>query len=215
VVLKKLESSLEKVFTKPFSRAMKNALEPIEIGVRILREIDLTRRISTQGPVSPNVIQVWLGEADAQRFDGFQKALVTELEETVRQHALTEGYSFVGPVRVEIFVDDAVKPGDVIVETSFEGGEAQPRLLLSDGRSFPVGNSPLVVGRSPDVAIVINDTNVSRRHAEVWRTADGIAIRDLGSTNGTYVNGYRVDAVSLSPRDDITIGPIHMRIELA
>ena len=65
---------------------------------------------------------------------------------------------------------------------------------------------PLVIGRSPDIDVVINDSNVSRRHAEVWRTNEGVAMRDLESTNGTYVNGHRISAVSLSPRDDITVG---------
>jgi len=56
---------------------------------------------------------------------------------------------------------------------------------------------------------------VSRQHAEVWRTAEGVAIRDLRSTNGTFVNGHRIDAVSLSPRDDIAVGTLHFRIEMA
>jgi hypothetical protein len=158
---------------------------------------------------------VWLGPSDAQRFDGFQKALVAELEETVRQHAVSEGYSFVGPVTVEIFIDDRLKPGDLAVKADFVGGESQPRLLASDGRTFAVGEQPLIIGRSPDVAVVINDSNVSRRHAEVWRTSEGVAIRDLQSTNGTYVNGHRITAVSLSPRDDVTVGTLHFRIELA
>jgi pSer/pThr/pTyr-binding forkhead associated (FHA) protein len=69
--------------------------------------------------------------------------------------------------------------------------------------------------RSPDVEVVLNDAKVSRQHAEVWRTSEGVAIRDLQSTNGTYVNGHRVSDVSLSPRDDVTIGTFHFRIELA
>ena len=158
---------------------------------------------------------MWLGPVDAARFDGFQKALVTELEETVRQHAVSEGYSFVGPVVVEIYIDDDLKSGNVEVKTEFVGGESQPRLIVSDGRAFNVGERALIIGRSPDIDVVINDSNVSRRHAEVWRTSEGVAIRDLQSTNGTYVNGHRVNAVSLSPRDDVTIGTLHMRIELA
>jgi hypothetical protein len=180
-----------------------------------VREVDLTRRLSSQGPISPNQIRLWLGPEDAARFDGFQKALVSELEETVRQHAVAEGYSFVGPVAVEIFIDDDIKIGDMAVKADFVGGESQPRLIASDGRSFPVGEHPLVIGRSPDVAVVINDSNVSRRHAEVWRTSEGVAVRDLESTNGTFVNGHRITAVSLSPRDDITVGTLHFRIELA
>jgi hypothetical protein len=215
MVLKSVENRLERIFERTFSRPFKSALQPIEIGTRIVREVDLTRRLSSQGPISPNQIRVWLGPNDAARFEGFQKALVAELEETVRQHAVGEGYSFVGPVHVEIFIDDDLKAGNLEVKTEFVGGESQPRLLVSDGRSFAVGERSLVIGRSPDVDLVINDSNVSRRHAEVWRTSEGVAIRDLQSTNGTFVNGHRISAVSLSPRDDVTIGTIHMRIELA
>jgi hypothetical protein len=215
MVLKNVENRLERIFERTFSRPFKNALQPIEIGTRIVREVDLTRRLSSQGPISPNAIRVWLGPADAERFEGFQKALVSELEETVRQHAIAEGYSFVGPVQVAIFIDDDIRPGDLAVKTDFVGGESQPRLLVSDGRSFAIGDRPLVIGRSPDVDVVVNDSNVSRRHAEVWRTIEGIAVRDLQSTNGTFVNGHRVTAVSLSPRDDVVIGPLHLRIELA
>lgn len=215
MVLKKVENSLERIFERTLSRPFKNALQPIEIGTRIVREIDLTRRLSGHGPLSPNVVRVWLSPADAQRFDGFQKALVAELEETVRQHALNEGYSFVGPVDVEVFIDDDVKTGSVAVETEFVGGSSDPRLVASDGRSFTLGDTPLIIGRSPQAGVVINDSNVSRQHAEVWRTVEGVAIRDLRSTNGTFVNGHRIDAVSLSPRDDIAVGTLHFRIEMA
>jgi hypothetical protein len=215
MVLKKVENRLERLFERSLSRPFKNSLQPIEIGARIIREVDLTRRLSNQGPLSANHIRVWLSPEDAERFDGFQKALIAELEETVRQHALSEGYNFVGPVRVEVFIDDDLKVGNLAVVTEFLGGESQPRLIVNDGRSFVVADRPLVIGRSPDVDVVINNTSVSRRHAEVWRTSDGVAVRDLESTNGTYVNGHRVTAVSLSPRDDVTIGAVHLRIELA
>ena len=215
MVLKKVENRLERIFERSLSRPFKNSLQPIEIGARIIREIDLTRRLSSQGPISANRVRVWLGPIDAERFNGFQKALIAELEETVRQHAVSEGYNFVGPVKVEVFIDDDLKAGNLAVKTEFVGGEGQPRLLADDGRTFNIGDRPLVIGRSPDVDVVINDSNVSRRHAEVWRTNEGVAIRDLESTNGTFVNGHRITSVSLSPRDDVTVATLHMRIELA
>ena len=215
MVLKNVENRLERLFERGFSRTFKAALQPIEIGTRIVREIDLTRRLSSQGPISANEVRVWIAPGDAERFEGFQKALLAELEETVRQHAISEGFSFVGPVKVEVFVDDDLKVGDLEVQTEFVGGESQPRLLANDGRSFVVGDRPLVIGRSPDVDVVINDSGVSRRHAEVWRTTEGVAVRDLESTNGTFVNGHRISAVSLSPRDDVVVGALHFRIELA
>jgi hypothetical protein len=215
MVLKNVENRLERLFSKPFSKTFKSGLQPVEIASRILRELDLTRRLTGQGPVSANAIRVWLGPEDAERFDGFQQPLIHELEEAVRQHAVSEGYSFAGPVKVEIFLNDDLSLGEVEIAVRFIGGTAEPKLICSDGRSFPVGGRPLIIGRSPEVDVTINDSNVSRRHAEVWRTPEGVAIRDLGSTNGTIVNGHVIEAVSLSPRDEVSIGNVRFRIEMA
>ena len=68
MVLKNVENRLERIFERTFSRPFKTSLQPIEIGTRIVREVDLTRRLSSQGPISPNIVRVWLGPADAQRF---------------------------------------------------------------------------------------------------------------------------------------------------
>ncbi len=215
MVLKNVENRLERLFSKPFAKTFKSGLQPVEIASRMLREIDLTRRLTGQGPISANAVRVWLGPEDADRFDGFQQPLIKELEEAIRQHAVAEGYSFAGPVKVEIFLKDDLSLGDVELAVRFIGGAAQPKLICSDGRSFAVGDRPLVIGRSPDVDVTVNDSNVSRQHAEVWRTPEGIAIRDLGSTNGTVVNGQVIDAVSLSPRDEVSIGNVRFRIEMA
>jgi hypothetical protein len=215
MVLKNIENRLERLFSKPFSKTFKSGLQPIEIASRILREIDLTRRLTGQGPVSANAVRVWLGPKDAERFDGFQQPLIHELEEAVRQHAVAEGYSFAGPVKVEIFLKDELVLGEAEVAVRFIAGASQPKFICSDGRSFSVGEHPLIIGRSPEVDITVNDPNVSRQHAEVWRTPEGVAIRDLGSTNGTVVNGHVIDAVSLSPRDEVSIGNVRFRVELA
>jgi hypothetical protein len=215
MVLKNLENRLERLFSKPFSKTFKAGLQPIEIASCILREIDLTRRLSGQGPISANAVRVWLGPEDAERFDGYQAPLIHELEEAVRQHAVAEGYSFPGPVKVEIFLKDELSLGQAEVAVRFIAGVAQPKFICSDGRSFVVGERPLIIGRSPDVDITVNDANVSRQHAEVWRTPEGVAIRDLGSTNGTVVNGHVIEAVSLSARDEVSIGNVRFRVELA
>src|SRR5215217_6282516 len=65
-------------------------------------------------------------------------------------------------------------------------------LVVSEGRRLVVGRSGAVVGRSRDCDIVLGDSNVSRRHAEVRPTDDGWTIVDLGSTNGVTVNGRRI-----------------------
>lgn len=89
--------------------------------------------------------------------------------------------------------------------------EEGPRPLK--GTSLPVG-TPIVIGRSPGADICIADDFVSGRHARVSPTGDGLAIEDLGSTNGTLHNGRPVSAPeSLAPGDTISIGAVRIRVE--
>lgn len=215
MALRNVESRLERLFERGLSRPFRTSLQPIEIGQQMVREIDLGRRVTRGDLFVPNHIKIWLSPADAQRFDGFQSALTTELCETARLHAVAEGYNFVGPVAVEIFVDDDLAAGNLVTKATFVEGISEPRVIARDGSVYPIGDQPLVIGRLSACDIVINDANVSRRHAEIWRTSEGVAIRDLQSTNGTMVNGHRITAVSLSPKDEIEIGTQTLRIELA
>ena len=215
MALRNVESRLEKLFERGLSRPFRGTLQPVEIGQRMVREMDLGRRVANRGLMAPNHIKIWLSPADAERFEGFQKALVAELSETARQHAIAEGYNFVGPVAVELFIDDDLRGGNFGVKASFVGGDSEPRVVCADGATYAIGQRPLVIGRLSECDIVVNDSNVSRRHAEIWRTTEGIAVRDLNSTNGTFVNGHKITAVSISPKDEIEVGTMSMRIELA
>jgi Protein of unknown function (DUF3662)/FHA domain len=88
-------------------------------------------------------------------------------------------------------------------------------IVVVDGRRMMVGRTGAVIGRSRDCDIVLADANVSRRHAEILPTEGGWSVGDLGSTNGTAVNGRRIrGAVSLSGGDRIEIGTSELRFEL-
>src|SRR5687767_1341648 len=80
------------------------------------------------------------------------------------------------------------------------------KLVGTEGaQSFELREGPpLVVGRAPNSDIPIFDPTISRRHAEVECGDDGFAIRDLGSSNGTYVNGERVTHRAIAPGDVLT-----------
>jgi pSer/pThr/pTyr-binding forkhead associated (FHA) protein len=86
-------------------------------------------------------------------------------------------------------------------------------VLVWDGGSAPIGDRPLVIGRSRDCDVTLADGNVSRRHAELGRGEEGFAIRDLDSTNGTLVNGRRVRRAAVGAGDEITVGASALRIE--
>ncbi len=69
-----------------------------------------------------------------------------------------------------------------------------------------VAGARYVIGRSPDADLVIDDSRVSKRHAVVYSEGGGFQVRDLGSSNGTLVNGRRVDQGPLAAGDEIFIG---------
>jgi pSer/pThr/pTyr-binding forkhead associated (FHA) protein len=77
----------------------------------------------------------------------------------------------------------------------------------------PDGPGPWVIGRSPRCRLAIHADTVSRAHAELRRTDAGWEIRDLGSTNGTWVNGWRVQRAVLPPGDDLLLGEVRVRLD--
>jgi len=94
------------------------------------------------------------------------------------------------------------------------GLDRRQALLVGEGRRNVLGGNRVVVGRSREADIVLNDPNVSRRHAELRREESGWHVVDLGSTNGIKVNGRRVDQTGLRPGDQITIGVTDLTFEL-
>ena len=74
------------------------------------------------------------------------------------------------------------------------------------GSRFLLDRDATTVGRHPDADIFLDDVTVSRQHVEVLRTAAGVLVKDLGSLNGTYVGGERVEEHLLSSGDEVQIG---------
>lgn len=81
------------------------------------------------------------------------------------------------------------------------------------GRVFALADSPLSFGRTPENSIVIASPLASRRHAEIRREGDGYVLYDLGSSNGTLVNGQRMQSQRLQPGDVISIGDETFRFD--
>jgi hypothetical protein len=74
------------------------------------------------------------------------------------------------------------------------------------GARFLLDRDTTTVGRHPDSEIFLDDVTVSRRHAEFVRSEQGSKVRDLGSLNGSYVNGERVEERILGTGDEVQIG---------
>jgi hypothetical protein len=97
-----------------------------------------------------------------------------------------------------------------------EAGRRPPRALLAvEGRRLLVPPGGATIGRSRDCDIVLEDSGISRRHAEVRPAADGWTVEDLGSTNGVLVNGHKLTgAQPLSAGDRVELGSTEIVFEV-
>jgi hypothetical protein len=215
--LQQFEQRLERLVEGAFAKAFRSGVQPVELGRRLAREMDLHRTVGVRGLIAPNHFRVALSPSDHERFASFSESLTRELGDAVREHGRDENYSFVGPVEVTIEEDTSLGAGEFLVASELveaPGGARIAALAMDDGHRVVVADQPVRIGRQSDCEIVLTDPNVSRHHAEVKRDADQFVVADLGSTNGTKVNGQGVKkARPLSDGDEITVGTTRLRFE--
>jgi hypothetical protein len=199
-------------------RRSRNSIRPIELGRRLIREMDDQRSVDVKGQrVVPNEYSILLSANDHAGFADIEDALKTELVEAVREYAREEGYHFMGPVKVDLVVDNSLKPGRFGIASQMKQSEPGRRpgtIVMPSGDRIELIDARNVIGRLADCRIQITDTNTSRQHAEIHRAGSGFVIADLGSTNGTYVNGERLTADRrLRDGDIVTVGAVSLRFE--
>src|SRR6266404_5506051 len=92
-----------------------------------------------------------------------------------------------------------------------------PRLvLLSEGltgRTYELKTDRTTVGRVSDNAFEIPEASVSSHHCEIFLRGSDVVIKDLGSTNGTFINGEKIEEGTLKPGQILRVGMIEMRLE--
>jgi hypothetical protein len=204
-----------------FSKAFRSGLQPVEIAKRIVREMDDHKQVGVAEIWAPNRFEVSLASDDAPRFTQIEAALVSELKRVIVETAAERGWGLVGPPEVELFVADELRKGDLDVEASMAEGDekvapkvptapdARPRLVIHANnarRDVVLDGDVVTIGRVTDCDVVVADKGVSRRHAQI-RTKDGAStLTDLGSTNGTQLNGQQIQSRVLNDGDRIVIG---------
>src|SRR5690606_17630712 len=85
-----------------------------------------------------------------------------------------------------------------------------------EGTEIPLKKEKFVIGRSRECTLRAGSDAISRHHCLILRTDDGYTVRDLGSRNGTYVNGERIAAETELKHDDtLRVGPLEFRCEMS
>ncbi len=106
-------------------------------------------------------------------------------------------------------------PTAVFVVPGADGPRATIREVRSDGsgRSVELNGRPMTIGRAPDNVLVLADSRASRHHARIDARRGSLVLTDLGSTNGSWVNGRRVESIALGQGDRLRIGTTELLVE--
>lgn len=227
-VLREFEKRLEGIVEGFFARALPGGgVQPVELGKRMVRSMDEQRTVAASGAVFvPNGFVFRLPSKDHERLTQIKGVLRKELSAVARRAAASEHWQMVGPPEIAIVEDAALRKGSFVVEAEFveaekpepEAGpqtqliqmslsaDAELVLVGRSSRAWPLSKEALSLGRMDDCDVIVPDPGVSRRHAEIRREGDEWVIVDLGSTNGTEINGRRVNRHRLSHGDRILLG---------
>ena len=222
-VLQRFERRIEEMVNRPFARAFKAEVQPVEIAGALQRECDSRAAIVARDrTMVPNVFTVSLGEHDHERLRVYAEALGQELASMVRDHAAEQHYVFLGPVQVGFERDDSLPTGRFRVRSEAlpakgaigsksgpaAGTGGQPYLDV-DGVPYALPLGTTRIGRSAEADLRIEDPGISRLHAEIRRGGrDGreVMVADLGSTNGVVIDGDLVGTHRLRDGDRILLG---------
>lgn len=211
------ERRLENLVEGVFGRVFKSTVRPVEIGRRLIREMEATRDVDVRGAtIVANAFTVCLSETDYEQFADIHTTVCAELADAGRDHARDEGYQFVGHASCELVIDPDLRTGAFAIDAKFRegaGGTGPGTLLLPSGERRPLTEETVTIGRMPGSTIVLTDPNASRRHAEIRPMGSGYVLVDLGSTNGSRVNGSRVDNHHLADGDTLSFGNTVIRFE--
>lgn len=214
MALRDLENRLERMVEGVFARAFRSGLQPVEISRRLERRLEADRTLDAQGrPIGPNCFTVHVAPDDHERFAQIADDLCLELAGAVRARATDRGIRFPGRVAVSLAPDERLATGRVEIDAAFVAGDppgSTPAYIeLTDGRRIPL-KGLTTFGRNAESTVVLDDPNASRQHAEVHPVGDTFELVDLGSTNGSRVNGKRVDRRELADGDVLAFGTITM-----
>ena len=207
-LLDSFEKGLERAVNGAFARTFRSGIQPVEIASALRSELDKKAAVVSRDRIlAPNTFEVFLSPADSEKMGALGSALRAELDEVVEKHARTQGYSFAGPVSITLRREDGIATGTLRVDSQTATGTVSWQGVVDiDGQRHTLTKARTVIGRGSDADITLADAGTSRKHVEILWDGERAMVRDLGSTNGTQLNGRKVAEAPLPPDSTVTIG---------
>ncbi|MDQ2653972.1 MAG: FHA domain-containing protein [Chloroflexota bacterium] len=199
-------------------------VQPAEIGRRLEHALLGSRRTSMGHVIGANHYVITLHPDDFSAFASWQVALARELENWLGEVAFRHGVTMLGSPQVVVESDPALARRMIHVVAGFSAAsvpsDSQPgpiaRLipLSGEGNVIVLTGLETAVGRATGNDLVISAAEVSREHARLRRDGNVLEVRDLGSRNGTWVNGVRISTHRARSGDEIAFGTLRYRLDL-
>ena len=225
-----------------FARAYATSIRPISLGRQLIGLLDAS---ADHQPLSGSYV-IRMQSSDLAAFVDVKAHLIRELVIAATQHCEKQGYEYNEPFSVVLEDDEAIKAGtfqispqltpkittqpagstsastsarpieDVAEIISTPVPAANAALVLSTGQRINLSGETMKIGRHATCSVVFADSNVSREHAQLINSIDGWSIVDLGSTNGTKVNGVKIAGQKLlMTGDELAFGTSTARFEVS
>ncbi|HEY5685451.1 MAG TPA: FhaA domain-containing protein [Acidimicrobiia bacterium] len=209
-LFRELEQRLEGLIDGIAGRVFRGPLHPSEVASGLIRRLDLELDDSM---VASNRIEIRMSERDVA--GAIPPELAHAIEAFVEEAALERGWRLEGPATVSVVIDPDLPRGKTLVTASKNPGDRMAWGTLHGQSVFPLTVNRSVVGRAGDCDVVIGDERASRHHACLWMEAGRVLVADLGSSNGTWVDGRRVgdSAAPVEPGSVLTFGPVSFRFQ--
>lgn len=207
-LLDRFEKGLERVVNGAFAKTFKSGLQPVEITAALRRELDTKAAIVSRDRILvPNQFTVHLAPGDHARMLGIGPTLIDELTQLIQTHATAQHYRFAGGISIKLLEDLTLTEGVVHIESTNVKGEVSWTPVLDiNGKRHPITKSHTVIGRGANADITVDDSGISRKHVEILWDGKRAQVNDLGSTNGSKLNGVSVTKAALPTDSVISIG---------
>jgi len=228
-ILSDFEDRLARMVEGAFAGAFRSPVQPAEVAKALATVMDDQRRVGVGKVYVPARYAVAISRADDSDLGAFKETLSGELGTYLLAHAKDRGYHLSSRPTVRFEVDNQLKLGRFRATADESAELPRTRTPAEEPSGESRSESPAVpsfatvtvsgidhdvvlkgekveIGRVATCDICLQDVNASRRHAAFVRQDSGWVVVDLGSTNGTLVNGKRVSQKRLSDGDVIQVG---------
>jgi hypothetical protein len=207
-ILDNFEKGLERVVNGAFAKTFKSGLQPLEVTAALRRELDTKAAVVSRDRILvPNDFVVRLAPGDYQRMSDLGPALIDEFTQLVQRHAAAQHYAFAGGISIRLEQDASLSEGLVRIDSvNVKGEVAWTPVLDIGGKRYPITQARTIIGRGSDADITVDDSGTSRQHIEILWDGKRGQVNDLGSTNGSKLNGAPLTKAPLPPDSIIEIG---------